>query len=212
MNQHDRREKLVDVLNYYAASVSEPSSTVLREWIKCYPHYERELTEFTVSWTLMEHLPPHPEAEEVNEEVLVGRGMSIVEKLLPEEQEYSGKDQPLAGLLSESKAEGLSLRELADVTGLSPALVAKRDRRLIRFPSIPGEKIGVLARAIRRLHEEVAGYLRGQPQFPAAARYHADEAPKMPEQQDFFEAVREDRGLSEKQRQDLLSLKPSKSE
>lgn len=205
MNQHNGREKLEDVLNYYTASVSEPSRAVLWEWIQRYPHYERELTEFTVSWTLMENLPMHPEAKEANEETLVRRGMSVVEQLLPE-------DQPLAGLLSESKAQGLSLHELADATGLSPALVAKLDRRLIRLTTIPGEKIEALARTIRRVPEEVVSYLQGQPQFLAGAQYHAEEAPKLPEQQDFFEAVQEDRGLSEDRRRHLLALKRSQSE
>lgn len=212
MNQYDGREKLEDVLNYYTASVSEPSSAVLWEWIQRYPHYERELTEFTVSWTLMENLPMHPEAKEADEEALVRRGMSVVEELLPEGQPYSPEDQPLTGLLIESKAQGLSLHELADATGLSPALVAKLDRRLIRLTTIPGEKIEALARTIRRVPEEVVSYLQGQPQFLAGAQYHAEEAPKLPEQQDFFEAVQEDRGLSEDRRRYLLALKRSQSE
>ena len=138
--------------------------------------------------------------------------MNVVDSLLSGEQPSSEEGQAFAGLVGEGKVQGLSLQDLAGVTGLSPALVAKLDRRLISFPSIPTEKIDAMAGAIRRLPEEVASYLRGRPQFPAAARFRANEAPKMLEQQDFFEAVREDRGLSEEQRQDLLSLQPSESE
>lgn len=54
---HDEQETLEDVLDAYVASITVPSQQALKEWIRRYPHYRRELLEFTVSWTKMEHLP-----------------------------------------------------------------------------------------------------------------------------------------------------------
>lgn len=52
---------LDDVLNEYMASEEKPSHAALVRWIALYPRFEKELTDFTVAWSLQEALPPHPE-------------------------------------------------------------------------------------------------------------------------------------------------------
>lgn len=210
MNEHARRETVDDVLNAYVASSAEPSYKALTEWIRRYPHFERELTEFTVGWSLNETLPPVEEPEEVDEDTLVLRGMSVVQGILNKEEWTSAdKQTPFAGLLKEGKARGLSIHKLAEATRLSAVLVRKLDRRLIVFASIPTKAIAVLARAVVRGKEEVADYLRGQPVLPYGASYKAEEVPKLSEAEDFFEAVRTDETLREEWRRDWLSLESS---
>lgn len=210
MNEHARRETLDDVLNAYVASSAGPSYKVLTEWILRYPQFEEELTEFTVGWSLNETLPPVEEPEEVDEDTLVLRGMSVVQSILnKEEWAPVDKQTPFAGLLKEAKARGLSIHKLAEATRLSAALVRKLDRRLIVFVSIPTKAIAVLARAVARGKEEVSDYLRGQPMLPNGASYKAEAAPNLSEPEDFFEAIREDETFPEQWRRDWLSLESS---
>jgi hypothetical protein len=210
MNEHAGRESVDDVLNAYVASSAGPSYEALTEWIRSYPHFERELTEFTVGWSLNETLPQAEQPEEVDEDTLVLRGMSVVQGILNKE-EWTAVDRrrPFAGLLKEGKACGLSIHKLAEATRLSAVLVRKLDRRLIVFASIPTKAIAVLAQAVARGKEEVADYLRGQPMLPHGASYKAEEAPKLSEPEDFFEAVREDKTFPEEWRRDWLSLEHS---
>jgi len=210
MNEHARRETVDDVLNAYVASSAEPSYKALTEWIRRYPHFERELTELTVGWSLNETLPSVEEPEEVDEDTLVLRGMSVVQGILNKEEWTSAdKQTPFAGLLKEGKARGLSIHKLAEATRLSAVLVRKLDRRLIVFASIPTKAIAVLARAVVRGKEEVADYLRGQPMLPDGASYKAKETPKLCEAEDFFEAIRTDKTLPEEWRRHWLSQEPS---
>ncbi len=210
MNEHTGRETVDDVLNAYVASSAGPSYEALTEWIRRYPHFERELTEFTVGWSLNETLPQVEETEEVDEDTLILRGMSIVQGILNrEELAPVDKQTPFAGLLKEGKAHGLSIHGLAETTKLSAVLVRKLDRRLILFASIPTKAIAVLARAVARGKNEVADYLRGQPTLPDGASYKAEEAPRLSEAEDFFEAVRTDKTFPEEWRRHWLSQEPS---
>ncbi len=79
MKQPSERMTLEDVLNAYVDLTSDPSPALLAEWIHLYPQYEQELREFTVSWSLMETLPPPSKHENIDEDTLVLRGISIVE-------------------------------------------------------------------------------------------------------------------------------------
>jgi hypothetical protein len=110
-------------------------------------------------------------------------------------------------ILSEGKNSGLSNVQLAHKARLSIALLTKLDLRLVRYKTIPGKVIENVASAIRRTVEEVSAYLQGRSRFALDASYKADEAPEIPEQQDFFEAVRTDSSLTNDDRENLLSLK-----
>lgn len=210
MNEHAGRETVDDVLNAYVASSTEPRYEALKEWIRSYPHFEKELTEFTVGWSLNETLPPAEETEEVDEDTLVLRGMSVVQGMLNKEDRKPVVNQtPFVGLLEEGKARGLSIRELAEATRLSAVLIRKLDRRLIVFASIPTKAIVTLAQVVERGKGEVADYLRGRPVLPSGASYKAEVAPTLSETEDFFEAVRTDETLPEEWRGLWLSLESS---
>ncbi len=209
--EHDR-QTLEDVIDAYVEAVGEPGRDALTAWIRRYPHFERELTEFTVQWSLAEQLPPS-RGTRADDERLILRGMSVVQGLLRERcarRPASAADaRPIAWLVEEGARVGLKLRPLAAAVGLSTALVRQLDRRLVRFASIPGEAIEVLAGALRRTPDAIARSLDGTPRPVAAAQYRADEAPALAEPQDFFAAVRADTSLSDEQRARWLALAPA---
>lgn len=111
-------------------------------------------------------------------------------------------------ILSRAKQLGLSKVTLADATELSVPLITKLDRRVIRFSTIPELVLRKVGEVLTAPIEIVRVYLQQGPAFATGANFRADEAPKLPEAQDFFEAVSEDLTISEARKQALLALKP----
>jgi len=132
--------------------------------------------------------------------------LGSTEQAFQDVQSPPAPESSLRGLLSEARARGLSNLQFANQTNLSIALVTKLDLRLIRFASIPNQVIEDLANALDCIAERVKAYLQGNPLLPADAYFKADEAPTVPEQQDFFEEVRADTSLSEERRRRLLAM------
>jgi len=118
----------------------------------------------------------------------------------------------IESILSSAKKLGLDAPGLADATGLSVVLVMKLDRRLINFGSIPEKIFGILATALHAATAVVTEYLRQPPVLATVARFRANETPKIPEPQDFFDAVRSDKSISEERRAALLALSEKSSE
>ncbi len=201
--------QLEDVLEAYVAANSSRSRDVLAEWIRRYPQYEHELTEFTVNWSLATWLPPAPDRQEVDEETLVLRGMSVVQDVLHNlrnEQSTADETSSIVGLQTEGNALGLSLSQLADRAKLSIPLIRKLDRRLIRYSSVPLEVLENLASAIQCRVAHVARYLQDKPTFAPGARYRSEQTPTLAEPESFFDAVRNDRTMKEEWRTYWLSL------
>ena len=193
MNKPNRVERLEDVLDAFVAFDVDPNEA-LDEWIRSYPEYEQELTEFAVSWSLMKSLPPAPNAEEVDEDTLVLRGMSIIQNLLHEQSRESASESvvPFESLIAEGRVHGLEPRQLAQATKLGDSLLRKLDRRLIRFASIPQDAINNLSNAIQSAPASVATYLQQSPTFVAAMEHRSEQAPVLNAPEDFFDAVRAD--------------------
>jgi hypothetical protein len=112
----------------------------------------------------------------------------------------------IESILSSAKKLGLEAPGLADATGLSVVLVMKLDRRLIDFGSIPEKILDVLASALHTATAVVTKYLQQPPVLAMGARFRANENPKVSEPQNFFDAVRSDRSISEERRGALLAL------
>ena len=193
MNKPSGREKLEDVLDAYVASGADPNDP-LDEWIRLYPEYERELIEFAVSWSLMKSLPPAPDAEEVDEDTLVLRGMSVVQNLLHAQslEPVSGPVVPFASLVEEGRARGFKPRQLAQEVELGDSVLRKLDRRLIRYASIPKKLIESLAKVIQSETTRVAAYLQQSPTLVTTMEHRSEQAPVLTDQEDFFDAVRAD--------------------
>lgn len=204
VNTRLEQEALEDILDAYVEAVPEPSAVDLAEWIRRYPQYREELTAFTVSRSLMHRLPPAV-AEPVEETVLVTRGMSVVRSVLQREREQRAEETPPASLTAEGRRLGLSLRQVAERAGLTPALWRELDQRLFR--GVPAEVIGDIARAIGRAPAVVERYLQGR-QTLVRSHHRAAQAPVLAEPRSFFDAVREDPALSDERRAYLLALEP----
>lgn len=112
------------------------------------------------------------------------------------------------GVLSRARELGFSIVQLANAAELSVALIAKLDLRLFRFTSVPSQVMGKLCDVLNVSTDELAAYLQQGAAFAPGAEYRAEEAPSLPEQQDFFEAVLADKTLSEQRRAHLLGLRP----
>jgi hypothetical protein len=209
MNDQTENERLEAVLDAFVASEGGPRSTSLAEWTHRYPEFARQLTEFAASWSLMRELPPSPDQEEVDQETLVLRGMSIVQNLLHrQERPQVAAATSITSLLADGRAHGLAPRQVAQRARLTEVLLRKLDRRLIRFGTIPVQAIDALAASIHRDMASVVIYLQQAPTFAVAAKHRAEQAPQLAAQEDFFDAVRNDATMSDELRAQWLALAP----
>jgi hypothetical protein len=213
----NEQEALEDVLDAYVASNSVPSQQALKEWIRRYPNYRRELIEFTVSWTMIEHLPPSPDVDEIDEELLVVRGMSVVQRIMDDRKQKGRADEErnevhLRSLLDEGSKLGLSIREMAAACRLGIQTFRKLDRRLISYPSIPSKVLQVIAETIRRSVDAVASYLQREPTYAKGSRYRAEQRPEVARQESFFEAIRSDATIEEVDRSYWLTFEQTDGE
>lgn len=84
----DTTMDLQDVLDAYAMTESGPSLAALAEWIRRYPQFKRELTDFTAEWQMLNWVGDEAAeggAEQgtsgANDERLILRGMSITQSV-----------------------------------------------------------------------------------------------------------------------------------
>ena len=213
MNEPEEHERLEDILDAYVASGVGPNNP-LEEWTQRYPEFERELIEFAASWSLMEWLPTAPDAEEVDEETLVLRGMSVVQNLLHRQALESASDSitPFDSLIAEGQARGLGPRQLAQAARLGDSLLRKLDRRLIAYASIPQELTERLAQVVQREVTTISAYFRQGPTLAAATEHRSEQAPKLMEVEDFFDAVRADPTISPEHAEHWFALERSMGE
>ncbi len=207
MNEPSGLGRLEDVLDAYVASDVGPNSP-LDEWLRSYPEFEREITDFAASWSLMKSLPPAPDAEQVDEETLVLRGMSVVQNLLHGQSREPASDSvaPFESLIAEGRARGLEPRRLAQAAGLGDSLLRKLDRRLIAYTSIPQELIQRLAQVTQREATTITAFLQQGPTLGAATEHRSDQTPKLTEMERFFDAVRADSTISREHAEHWLAL------
>ena len=212
MNEQVKRLNLEDILDAYVASGDDPGSS-LNEWIQRYPEYEKELTEFAVSWSLMESLPPAPDSQKIDDSVLILRGMSIVQNLLHNQSQAasSSSSVPFESLISEGRAHGLKPRQLAEAVCLGDTILRKLDRRLIRYASIPQDAIDELAKIIQHEAAALAAYLQQNPTFATLAEHRSEQAPTLAEPEDFFEAVRNDPTINREHAEHWFTVERSMS-
>ena len=183
-------QDLEDLLDAYVAEEGTPSHVGLSRWTHRYPHYAAELTDFTASWSVSAELTRATLVDQ--EERLVQKGMQALQTILRREAGTHAQ-APVASLLEEGRARGISVQSLAEHAGISVPLVLKLDRRLIDIKSIPAEVVEKVAQALGREMGAIMAYLQRAPRFSAGVSYRADEAPSLSSQREtFFDAVRND--------------------
>lgn len=114
--------------------------------------------------------------------------------------EHPGRVPQWRSLIAEGKKKGLNLLALAGQCNVGIALMRMLDRRLIKVPTIPGELIERISKAIGRSREQIIAYLKGDSTLVEGAHHRADQAPQLAAKQDFAEAVRLDTTMTEDQR------------
>ena len=152
-------------------------------------------------------------AEGIDPAQVVKKGLELIRQLQAEQLTGSEADVPLPSisglehpppiedLVIEAGKHGLHILDIARLSELGVSLVAKMNRRLIAFATIPERAIANLASALHRDYEAVAEYLRREPTLVPGVQYRAVRPPTLTqEQQDFFDAVQGDLTLSEEQR------------
>ncbi len=194
-------ETLTDALNAFVASTEEPTAADLTAFIRRYPHFRQELTDFAVGWSQSRWLAPST-PDPIDEEALIERAMGVVASVLERQrQQEAAVDSPPPRLA----LAGVSIQHLAELAGLSPALWRKLDRRLLH--SIPTQVVARVAEVMRLSTETIERYLSQPPALPANASYRAERAPQLSESEDFFDAVRGDLALDDERRRGLLALR-----
>jgi hypothetical protein len=196
-----------------AVEAARAARTLLIEFMRRYPHAVEALADFAATASIIDNSPDtesQTESESLaEEETIVRRGMETAARLLAARRAslISEEIAPLTGLRKEAEARGLTIQALASATRLTVPLLVKLDRRLIRFASIPRQAIERIGTALGRSFDAVATYLQGDSQFASQASFRADDAPQMPDQQDFFDAVETDLMMSETQKDEWRKIK-----
>lgn len=212
MNKLSGPELLDEILDAYVAAAQIPNREVLREWIKKYPQYERELTDFTVAWIQMEETSTANHGKP-DIDHLVLKAMSTVQNLYNDIESKKTSSQinnnSIEKLVAEGEAQGFSQDQFAAQLKLSVGLLWKLDRRLIQYSSIPVELIENIADTLRQGLQIVAEYFQMPPTLATNARYKAKQQPQVSEPTNFFDEVRSDSELSNENRAYWLELEPS---
>lgn len=219
MSRPDGRSRqdppLEDVLNGFAAELEDSGASyaVLKSWTSRYPTYSQQLAELAAGEALLRH--SMPAADEIDDERLMQVGLDaargVLDRARAERPAVAPAQAALPGLIIRAREVGLNIRDVAERSQLSITLVGLLDRRLVRFASIPREVVDALATALQTQVASVAQYLQQGPSFAPSASFRADEAPTLPEAQDFADAVRQDPSLDENRRAALLRLSPPAS-
>lgn len=213
MKKQTSAKTLDQVLFEFMTENETPSREALTEWSRRYPQYEQDLVSLATDWFELT-LPLSPDTEIEDEELVVQRGIDFVRDFLQEEEMHlpaSPKTtRSFLGFIREGIALNLSLDELAARVGLTPALLAKIDRRSVRYASLPLDLIQSLANAVNWDILSGVRFLQLQAAIPSNQRFKSSEAPQVTEQTDFFDEVRADPDLNETQRQHWLALEPKK--
>lgn len=208
-----RREEATEQAGSDPVEVARAARAVLTDFMRRYPHAADALADLAAVDSIIENSPDTEGQSEsgrlTKEASIVRRGMETVARLLAARQTSvtPAEAMPLSGLRKEAEAHGLTIQALASATRMSVPLLVKLDRRLIRFASIPRQAIERIGAELGRSFEAVAAYLQGDPQFASQASFRADAAPRMPSQQDFFEAVETDLTMDEAQKAEWRSFK-----
>ncbi|MBL8080473.1 MAG: hypothetical protein JNM55_21055 [Anaerolineales bacterium] len=211
MNKPSGPELLDEILDAYVAAAQIPNREVLREWIKKYPQYERELTDFTVAWIQMEETPSANHGKP-DIDHLVLKAMSTVQNLYNDKESEKTSSQinnnSIEKLVAEAEAQGFPRDQFAAQLKLSVGLLWKFDRHLIQYSSIPVELIENVAGLLHRGLQTVAEYFQMRPTFVTDRRYKAKQQPQVSEPTNFFDEVRSDTDLSNEDRAYWLAFEP----
>ena len=147
-----------EVLDEILLSETEPNHEALTIWIKKYPCFRDELTSFFSTWAIQEELPTK---SAIDENRIANHMVSHALDLIHQRERQAS--EACARLGDAIKATGQTDDEVAGKCKLDFSIIAKLDRRLIRFESIPQLCITLLSAATNQSPEFIARLLQGGP-------------------------------------------------
>jgi len=184
MNRKDQ-VTFEDILDEIMLEESEPQYDTLLRWCGLYPEYRDQLTRFFATWA--EELE-HGECPTIDEDRVATRMVSHALNLLhhqsaPSTEVRAATESRLHKMI---RAAGCSEKTLMDQCNLDDTILAKLDRHLIVFESIPQRCIQGIAAALKYAVDDVSRALMGEP-IPLSS-YKAKRKPEL-RQESFLEAV-----------------------
>lgn len=147
-----------EVLDEILQTVTDPNHETLTIWINKYPCFRDELASFFSTWAIQKALPKE---STIDEDRVANRMVSHALDLMHQRAHQSSKS--FARLGDAIVATGQSDDEVAAKCKLDFSIVAKLDRRLIRFESIPQLCILLLSAATNQSPKFIARLLQGGP-------------------------------------------------
>lgn len=214
MNNPIEPYTLEEVLDAYIAASQTPSREILQEWIKRHPQYAQELTDFTVAWSQTEHYP-EKKNQQKDPSARLHLGMNIAHQAYDQiaATNHVIREQnkaPLASFFREGKQLGYSPDEFAEQINVPVTVIRRIESRLLLVDTIPTKIIETIAFTLQRPGDEIWNFLTRPPVVPQTLRLKSHQAPKVAQQQNFFDVIRADPTISEEQRAYWLSFETKK--
>jgi hypothetical protein len=176
--------QLDHILNQYFLACEQGDRGVLARLIAEYPAYEHQLTAYAL---LDASIPTQPDPLDL---VTAQSALTPALKARALSSAFAHPiSAPIAGIVTQAAAVGLSARALAAAANLPRDLVLQLDKRLIAPRSIPRLCLRRLAGALQTSVEAVDEFLSGGPARRVAAFNFASAAPVSGEQSSFADAL-----------------------
>jgi transcriptional regulator with XRE-family HTH domain len=177
----------------------------LRDWLAAYPDFASDLVEWAAGAPLTDYaetLPADPDGEARTLDAALLRVAEMRAAYLAD------TPAPLASLYEAAKANGLTPKTLAERLGVGLSTVGKLQQRLFRVASLPEALLRRLADALNVTTAQVLDYLRQPVTLAPRASYKADGVPQVAAQEEFAQAVRACRDMTDAQKAVWLALAP----
>jgi hypothetical protein len=160
----ERKHSLDDALTEITALGAPPAGDQLREWMRRYPEFKKDIIDYVTAWVDMEARPavPAPTPEAINR--VVNRTMSRVQQLLDE----TGRPQAIHDLSAEIAAAGHTPESFQRTLGIDHSILTSLAERLVRRATIPLRLVREIAETLHRSLDAVRDYFRLPPQLAAA--------------------------------------------
>ncbi len=180
------------------ATAGDGASGDVAAWMARYPRQAGEIARFAARQWAQENETTYAVPSDTAQTMRVREiGLSALRAYRAEKTVAVVECAPLASLLDAAAARGLTPALLAARLGLTTPYVAKLQRRMFAFASLPAALIHDLAEALGRGADEISAYLQaGGPQMARGASFSSETRPEAGEASDFGSAVASDKTLS----------------
>lgn len=158
----------------------------LEDYVRRYPEYADELTDFVLYFHAVSLNLPEPDA--VPAQALSPAAEAALARIRGLNPNSANTPAPIESLVKQGRTQGYNARQLAAEVGLSTDLLGKLDAKVIAANSIPRTLISRLAQTLATAPEAVAAYLGLSAPAGAGQFFYSEQAPAQ-RQESFIDAV-----------------------